>query len=64
MIILGQVEFYVTICLEAECIIKRTGKLEGAHYAAMRLVLERDGLLDQAERYLDAMRSKKQEMQP
>lgn len=48
--------FYALVCLEAEQIIVETGRVEGAHYAAMRRVLEQMNVLVYADALIEKLR--------
>jgi len=39
-------EFYKEVCKQAEDNMLKTGKLEGAHYAAMKKILREKGIIE------------------
>ena len=49
--------FYAEVCVRAESIMAQTGTVSGAHYNAMRQLLQERGILATAER-LEAQRRK------
>lgn len=51
------IDIYVQVCLKAENIMATTGVLTGAHYNAFRQYLKQHGVLELAEKELQAQRT-------